>query len=143
MKADKELEDMDQSEIDAIFLEAFKKSSVLDQIKGNFDRAYIEEALAPEPDSGRRLLQPRVKLNNALESVALKITGQHMVTTINLGGPLEVNGTLYKNITENIEIQEAFRKQFVDKIMKITEQKDYSDEKVFGAKVNFGSKIVS
>lgn len=43
MKADKELEDMDQAEIDAIFKEAFKKDSVLEQIKGNFDRAYIDE----------------------------------------------------------------------------------------------------
>ena len=89
------------------------------------------------------LQSKRVKLNNALESVALDITGQHMMTTIYLGGPLEVNGTVYKNSSQDQTIQDAFRKEFVSKIRGIIKQGDYKDEKVFGAKVNFGSKIIS
>ena len=54
MKSKKDLEDMTQDEIDKLFLKAFKKSSVLDKIKDNFDRAYIENVTNRKPGSSRR-----------------------------------------------------------------------------------------
>ena len=77
-------------------MKAFKTPNVLDEIKGNFDRAYIDYAstfVKEDASGGSRMLQAagvsrRPKLNNALESVALNISGQHMMTTIFLGGPL-------------------------------------------------------
>lgn len=151
MGADKELDAMSQEEIDALFLKAFKTPNVLDKIKNNFDRAYIEYATTFEKEDGNgdgRMLQAadlsrRPKLNNALESKALNVSGQHMMTTIFLGGPLEVNGTVYKNSSQNKAIQDKFRRDFVANIKEITDQSDYSDEKIFGAKVNFGSEFIS
>lgn len=54
MNSRKELEDMTQKEIDTLFLRAFKKSSVREKIKDNFDRAYIENVTNSKPGSTRR-----------------------------------------------------------------------------------------
>lgn len=54
MKVKKDLEDMTQEEIDAVFLKAFKRSSVMEKVKENFDRGYIENVTNKKPGSIRR-----------------------------------------------------------------------------------------
>ena len=66
-----------------------------------------------------------------------------MMTTIYLGGPLEIDEWAYQNSKDGQEEQEKFRKEFVNAIRDITRLSDYSKEENFGAKINFGSDIIS
>ena len=66
-----------------------------------------------------------------------------MMTTIYLGGPLEIDEFAYQNSSQDQKVQDEFRKEFVNAIRDITRLSDYSKEENFGAKVNFGSELIS
>lgn len=53
-----------------------------------------------------------------------------MMTTFVLGG------TLKPNLNQTI-----LRKEFVTSVQNITKQEQYSDSKIFGSKITFGSQV--
>lgn len=113
MKSDVTLAEMSQEYIDELFKSAFKDKKVLDKVRHNFDKEFIERILDPEKfknkgprgdgsgrgqdqgkgGRGRKLQPPRPerKIFEKKEYVAElnKLDGRFMMTTFVLGGPLE------------------------------------------------------
>lgn len=124
------LAEMSQKDISQMFKAAFKNSEILDKVKHNFDKEQIERITNPgkfKPKNatrgdgtgkrggdrnkrgwGRMLQPPRPKRKKFEKKEYVpelnKLEGQYMMTTLVLGGPLEINQTKYERLDQNMSI---------------------------------------
>jgi len=114
MNVTKELKDMGQLEIEELFRTAFETIEVRPKIMANFDK--------------------NVSGDN--------MTVTYMRTIINMGQPLEVNGTRYANSSDRSSEQWDLLGNFSAKLRDMVEE-GFSDPKDFGCKINFASILLS